>query len=465
MKCLRILSGLLIFCGVVGSTAAFAAGMSQEAVPSTLLLQEAIDQALARNSQISAAQSRVRASEARISQALSGFYPQLYASEVYQRTTNPMWAFGAKLNQEIITQQDFLPEKLNNPEPIDNFNTQLGLKWSLFDGGKTWFGWKQADMAYQSTELGLTRTRQEIIFATIAAYTDLVFARKSLIVVDQALQTARSHLQVVQTRYQNGLTVKSDVLRAKVHIAELEQNKYTAFSAVSVAQAALNAVMGTEMTREINTATPLAPAEVPETPLPEWIDTALNQRPELMQLSYQAKMARAEVKKSRTARLPSFMLNGAYELNSEDFDGSGESYTVGANVTLDLFTGFRVSAKTTEALHLLDAARAGQTGMKQKIRLETEQAYYSLMSAQKRIEAAKAAVEESQEAMRIILNRYDNGQVPIISLLDAEIALYRSRNNYYQAVKDQVQSRAQLALAAGTLDPAFQSSSIIHEGE
>ncbi len=31
-------------------------------------------------------------------------------------TTNPLMAFGSKLNQEILTQADFNPDLLNNPE-------------------------------------------------------------------------------------------------------------------------------------------------------------------------------------------------------------------------------------------------------------------------------------------------------------------------------------------------------------
>lgn len=445
-----MISGLVLLWGVAGLQAALPAASSND--PSRLSIQEAIQNALLNNASISAAKSQVRASEARITQALSGFYPQLYVAEVYQRTNNPMYAFGAKLNQQSITQQDFMPEKLNNPSPIDNFNSRVGMKWALFDSGKTWFGWEQADMAHQSSALGLDRTRQDVIFKTIAAYTDLVFAQNSAVVVDQALETARSHLKVVKARYRNGLTVKSDVLSAKVHIAELEQGQVSAQNGVLAARAALNAVMGAEMNENIHTATPLARASVPEMPLSEWVDTALHHRPDLMQLNYQEKTARIEVKKSRAAYLPEVMVNGAYELNSEDLEDGGKSYMVGANITMNLFTGFYTPAKSKEALHLLDAVKAGRRGMKQKIRLETEQAYYALQSAEARIDTAKAAVAESEEAMRIILNRYDNGQVAVISLLDAETALYRAKNNYFQALKDQVQARAQLALAAGTLD-------------
>jgi outer membrane protein TolC len=93
--------------------------------------------------------------------------------------------------------------------------------------------------------------------------------------------------------------------------------------------------------------------------------------------------------------------------------------------------------------------------MKQQVRLDTEQAYRDVLAAEKRIAAAKAAVDLSDEALRIVRNRYDSGLIPLVSLLDAELALYRSNNNYYQALKDHMQARARLGLAVGQLDEGF----------
>jgi outer membrane protein len=81
-------------------------------------LGEAIEKGLANNARIRATQSQVNASEARLSQARSAFFPQVDIIESFRRTDNPMWAFGAKLNQEVISQADFDPAKLNDPETI-----------------------------------------------------------------------------------------------------------------------------------------------------------------------------------------------------------------------------------------------------------------------------------------------------------------------------------------------------------
>ncbi len=423
---------------------------------SPLSLHDAIKSALKKNPLLDAAQSRVAASAERITQAKSSFYPKVYISEAYQLTTNPMWAFGMKLNQGIIAQKDFDPARLNDPESIDNFNTMLWMTWPLFDSGQTWFGSQQAEMSHQAFAAGFDRTRQEIILQTVAAYTDLVFAGESVAVVDQALQTAKVHLRLIENRYNSGLTVKSDLLRARVHISELEQQQVEANSQYLIAQAALSAVMGEETICDVLPVTALVQKEIPAKELAEWIDMALAGRPDLKQIKFYEQTARTEIKKSRSAHWPSVNLTGSYELNTGDFEETANNYTVGANVTLNLFSGDGISARERESLYLHNEINANLRAMNQKIRLETREAYYKLQSAEKRIQASELAVDAAEEAMRIVGNRYDNGQVPIVSLLDAEMTVIRARNNLNMAIKDQIQSRAQLALAVGDLGETFQ---------
>jgi TolC family type I secretion outer membrane protein len=422
---------------------------------SAITLEASIAAALAKNPQISAAQARVSTADFRLSQARAGFFPRLNAAETFQRTTNPMWAFGMKLNQEIITQQDFNPDLLNDPSVMDNYASQVWLTWPLYDSGQTWYAWQQADMAREAETASLVRTRQEVIAKTVSAYTDLVLARHSVSVVDRAISTAQAHLGMIEKKYETGLAVKSDVLRTQVHIAELEQDKVSAESRLSVAQSALNAVMGEDMAKSLRPETPLTKTDMEAKDLSAWMDLALARRPDLIQLDFQDKMAEAEISKSKAAYLPNVSLNGGYEWDSEDFNNMADNYTIGASVTLNLFSGGQSLSKTREAVSSREEIKARIRAMKQQIRLETEQAYRDVQAADKRIAAAKAAVDLSDEAMRIVRNRYDSGLVPLVSLLDGELALYRANNNYYQALKDHMQARAKLSLAVGGLDENF----------
>jgi outer membrane protein TolC len=293
-----------------------------------LALQEAIKIGVAKNPKITAVRSQVDASVARISQTRSAFFPRVDISESFNRTTNPMWAFGTKLNQEIITLEDFDPAKLNDPEAIDNFATTLSVTLPLYERGQIRSGLKQAKLDHKAVSRLEDRIRQQVIVDVVVSYTGVLLAQEQLQVVIQTLKTARAHYDMVRSRFQSGLVVKSDLLRAEVRIAELEQERLQAQSQVEVARAALNAAMGVEIDRSFHLVTALERvAEAPGS-LENWISSSLENRPDLQQMQFQERMAEEEVKKAKAAHLPGLYLSGSYEINSEDFSETANNLSL-----------------------------------------------------------------------------------------------------------------------------------------
>ncbi len=432
--------------------AASVAARSAEGPATPLMLEEAIATALAHNPRIQAARSQLDASQERIAQARSGFLPQISFRERYSNTNNPMWAFATKLNQGVITQQDFNPDLLNDPDSINNFATVFSVVWPLFDSGQTWYGHKQAKLGSEIAGFGLERTRQQITAQTIIRYTGLLLAMKNLAVVEQALKSARANLKMVESRYKTGFFVKSDLLRAQVRIGNLEQQRLQAESAVAVAQAGLNAAMGVDVTQRHEPVSVLDRVSEPQGTLDSWIQTALEKRLDLKQLRYRKDIAAQEFKKARAAHLPSIHLMGNYEINSEKFDGSHDNYTVGAELNLNLYSGNRLSARAREARALLQAVEAQLRDMELGIRVETRQAFLESRSSWQAIEVARIAVSQAEEGLRIVKNRYKNGLVTMVDLLDSEVALQQARTHLFRRLHDYKVSSTKLALAAGTID-------------
>ena len=432
------------------------AAADQNILPSEpLTMAEAIQIAVNQNPQVKAADFQVRAVESNSIQARSGFYPQIDFSETFNRTTNPMWAFGTKLNQGIISQEDFDPVRLNDPDAINNFATAVSMSWSLYDGGRTKIGWEQAKQNLEVASLMLERTRQQIIAQTAAAYVGLLLAQKNILVVNQALETAQANLTMIQSRYNNGFVVKSDVLRAMVRIADLKQQHLQAESRVEVAKAMLNALMGTPGDKPLNPVTPFAVEEEIEGEIEDWIHTALTKRIDMKTLQQQEDLARKEIDKSRAGHLPDLRLVGNYEINSEDFSDTADNYTIGAVLKLNIFSGYHITGKTEAAKSFLNRSQEIRRAMDLRIRLQTREAFLKARSSWKRIQVAQTATDQAEEGLRIVKNRYNNGLLTIVSLLDAEEARQQAHTSHFKALHDYKVARIELALASGTIDTDF----------
>ncbi|RKX61782.1 MAG: hypothetical protein DRP37_03225 [Thermodesulfobacteriota bacterium] len=421
-----------------------------------LTMGEAIKIGLANNPRITAVLSQVDASKARVSQTRSGFFPRVDISQSFNRTTNPMWAFGTKLNQKIITSEDFDPEKLNDPDAIDNFAATVSVSMPLYDRGKNWIGLNQAKLDHEAFSLSADRIRQQVIVNIIVSYSDALLAHENLLVVIQTLETAKAHLKMVRSRFKNGLVVKSDLLRAEVRIAELEQKRLRAQSQVDIANAMLNAAMGVEIDSSFQLQTPLEQTSEKPYLLKTWISTSLENRPDLKQIRLQEIIAQKEVKKAKAAHLPGLYLLGSYEINSEDFSETGNNYTVGAILRFNLFSGFDMQSKVKEAMADVRRTQAMARQLELGIKVETRQAFFQAQSAYECIGVAKAAVAQADEGLRIVRNRYENGLFTIVNLLDAEVALQQARNNCLRSLHGFKVAMARLHLAAGTVDETLQ---------
>jgi TolC family type I secretion outer membrane protein len=421
-----------------------------------LTLTEAITAAAKQNPQVVAARFAVDAAASQVTAARSGLLPQIHLSETFNHTNSPLWAFGTKLNQGVIQSSDFNPNALNAPDAIQNFNTALSMSWRLFDGGQTRIGWKQAIQGQKATELALLRTEQQAIAHAGKAYVGLLLAGENLEVISQSLQTSRAHLKLVEDRFRGGLAVKSDVLRARVRIADLEQQRLSAESQVQVAQAALKAAMGrSENAGPVLPATRLERCKAPKGDMTEWVALALRRRPDLKQLELQQTIAERGVAHAQAGHLPTLALQGNYEINTEDFNGSQDNYAVGAVVRVNLYSGQRISSQTAVAKARVSQAQAIRDSLALAVRVGTQQAFYQARSAWQRIAVARQAVSQAEEGLRIVGNRYAGGLLTIVDLLDAQVALQQARTRNFKAMHDYKVSRIELALSSGVIDKDF----------
>ena len=107
---------LLIVLGMV-TGAAFA----QDTL--TISKNDLLQKVTENNLQIKVAEKSFQSAKADYRQSNALFLPNINVSHTGISTTNPLMAFGSKLNQEILTASDFNPALLNDPDLTQNFAT------------------------------------------------------------------------------------------------------------------------------------------------------------------------------------------------------------------------------------------------------------------------------------------------------------------------------------------------------
>jgi outer membrane protein TolC len=252
------------------------------------------------------------------------------------------------------------------------------------------------------------------------------------------------------------LAVKSDVLRAQVRIADLEQQRLMAGSQIQVAQAMLHLAMGQPDEGRIAPATPIEHSLRIDGALAQWIERALDLRPDLKQVAFQEDIAEKEIARARSGHYPTLALQGNYEINSEDFSDAHDNYALGAVLRVNLYSGQRISSQKAAAKAMLAKVQALRKALELGVRVETQRAFYLAQSTWQSIAVARQAMDQAEEGLRIVANRYSGGLLTIVDLLDAQTALQQVRTQHFKAMHDYQVARIELALAAGSIDKAFE---------
>jgi outer membrane protein len=416
-----------------------------------LTLEQAVSKALDSNPGLKAAGAQVEAADAGMLRSTSAFLPRVTVSETWSRTDSPLMALGTKLNREIVTPADFDPSVMNNPAAISNYNTRLTVMQPVWSGGKEYIGRKQARLAKDASIQDRERARQETVYGVVKAYYGLLLAREYHKVALQSLETSEANVKLAEARYRAGAVLQSDLLGAKVQLAEVREMLTRSDNSAKLAAAALNFAMGVPQGAEYDVNGALLAQDV-KAEVNALMDEAERKRPDLMSMELNRANAEQSVSMARADYLPNLSVMGQADWNSDRLAGDdAKSWALTAMLQWNLFDGLVTRSKVKEALATESRMRSLEEQTRGAVRLQVRQAYYNATASLDRISASSSSVQEAEEGLRIVQKRYETGMTTFVDVLGAENSLIRARTNSLQAVYDNNLALAELKRAVGTL--------------
>jgi outer membrane protein TolC len=410
--------------------------------------------ALEKNPTVQAALAYAQAVHEGIAEARAARMPRVDFSEGFTRGNNPVYVFGGLLTERQFTAGDFGLNFLNTPPPLDVFRTQFAATLSLYDAGQTGHRIKDAKLSAQGAGENGQRTRQEVIFNVVKAYSDELLAREKVRLAEAGVKSAQSDLHLAQSRQEEGQGVPSDLLSAQVQLAEAQEGLLQAQNAADLAHAALNVAMGLSEDAATTIESGLKQPNFEAGALAERQEHALKSRPDLVEAGLGVERAANESRMAHAEFLPKVTAFGSWEEDNETFlTRGGNNWTAGVSLNFNVFDGGANRARLAAAHYRQSQAKAQAEQMAAAVKLQVREAYLNLTTAQQRVEVLRQAQSEAEESLRIIQNRYEAGLATIADLLQVETAHESAQKNYLNALFDFRLSYAALELATGELAP------------
>ena len=357
------------------------------------------------------------------------FLPQISISHTGIATTNPLMAFGSKLNQEILTQADFNPSLLNDPDQIQNYATKISVEQPLInvDG---FYQRKAAKTTLEAKELQASRTRDYLNFEAEKAYSQLQLAYVAVEVLQKAYEAASSNHDVAEDSYKQGLLQKSDLLQAKVRVTEVANQLQSAKSNVKNASDYLAFLMDEQGDVVYEPSEKLSPKNHDMER-----EGALENRADVKALDLVSEAHKANMTADKMTFLPRLNAFASYEMYDDQiFQADAKGYIFGASLSWDVFKGGQRFAKTGKSKTSYEKAKQEYEQYLSKSNMELQRTKRMVQDAQSRLETSKLAMEQSEESLRIRTNRFKEGLEKTTDLLMAE-AMYAERQlAYYQTI-------------------------------
>jgi outer membrane protein TolC len=411
-----------------------------------LSLADAIARARAHNPDIGAAAAAEREAAARLTQARSGYLPRVDGRESWERGTNPVFAFSARLAQRRFTAADFGLEAINHPAAADDVRTAVSVEQPLFD--------RVAVANVRAAAIGreMAGTARRLVGQDLAAEVTDAFGRVLIAAATTrsaaaAVETARADRELAGNRRDAGTVTDADVLQIDVYLARTLEQQVQAISDEHIARARLNQLLG-EPLDTVFALDAAAPAAAIDIAHPEALEAeALAQRPEIALTAEQERLARAEVDAARAAFLPQVVARAAWERHGAGWDTGAASWIAGVAVRVPLFHGLADQARLAEA-RARTARRAHERGKAETLaRLDVRIAIARLDAARASEAVGRAAADQARASRRIIRDRYESGLADAATLLRAAEAVQ-------EADAQQIAARVGVLTATATLQRA-----------
>lgn len=408
----------------------FASLTSQAQQVQSVSKEDVLSKLIENNKRLKISEQEFLQARADYRQTNAVFLPNISISHTAMTTNNPLMAFGSKLNQERITQSDFNPALLNNPEQIDNFATKIEVEQPLINVVGI-FQRKAARYKMQATDLKTERTTDYMKLEVEKAYMQLQLAYRAVDVLEKAQEAALANKKMASDRFDQGYLQKADILAVEVRVSEIENNLFQAKSNLENASDYLEFLI--EASQEIL----LKPSDsLTENTSFELENASISEDRADIKAMQLASDAREDMYKAdKMSFLPSLNAFGSYELyDTEIFQGAANGYIAGVALSWDILEGSKRFGKVQKSKAELKQAQLEYEQYVSQSEMELNKARRALQDAENKLKISRLAMEQSEESLRIRTNRFEEGLEKTSDLLSSEAKYLEKQLEYYQTI-------------------------------
>ncbi len=397
-------------------------------------LTEALVLAYKNNPTIQAQRARLRSIDEGVSQALSGWRPDVrFNADIgkLRRRTNNTGGFGAG-NDSRTT-----------------YSGGFRVTQNLYAGGRTEAEIRQTKHEVSAERARLATTEQEVLLDAATAYMN-VFREEAVLRLNiNNEQVLSRQLQATQDRFNVGEVTRTDVAQAESRLARATAERIQAEGDLEVSRAFFEQIVGVKPTAVPNPGYPSSlPVEISEA-----VDLAREGNPSIISATFDERAAREFIETVKAELLPSVDLVGeaTRSRNQGTPDRTVDDVTVTAELTVPIYQQGAVSSRIREAIQLASESRLQVDEARRAVIEDAASGFEKLLTARASIQSREAEVRAGKIALEGVEQEAAVGSRTVLDVLDAEQELLDAQVSLVRDQRDAIVASYELLAAVGRL--------------
>lgn len=403
---------------------------------------------LVNNQNIAAAQASYAQARALVSQQRAGLFPTISLTG----NTTRQDTGGSSSSRTVTDSTTGETTVISGGGSIRNsYRANIGASWEPDVWGRLRRTVEGASASLQASAADLASARLSAQGELVTNYLSLRQTDAEIVLLKETLKGYERAVQIADNRYKVGVAPRTDLLSAQTQLfgtqADMEslsrqRGQLEHAIAVLVGEAPANFRLEPA---PWNGVVPTVPVGLPS--------TLLQRRPDIAAAERRVANANAQIGIQRSAYFPSFSLSASYGSSSgvlsDLFDASTMLWSLGLSASQTLFDFGSRKAQMAQVRAAYDQAVATyrQTVLTAFADVEDQLTGVRVLERTQELRAKTSAIADENE--RLILNRYQAGQVAYSEVVTAQASALSARRTLIQASLDRQTTAVALIQAIG----------------
>ncbi len=306
----------------------------------------------------------------------------------------------------------------------NSLNANIGLSWTLFDGGKMFVTKRKLSEIQELGEIQFRDRVLQTVYDVILAYYDVVRQKQELASINEVITYNLDRVKISQTSFDAGLSPKTNLLQAKIDLNVYQENAINQQSIILAAKRSLNQLLGrnTDVLFEVLDSIPISES-LDNRVLSQKLDSS---NTSILAYQKQIDVDKLSIKEMNSMLLPKIFFNTGYGLfQSNSPDGNplvtrtiGPS--VGGTVSIPIYQGGNAIRQIKVAKIQLQSDQYNFENIRLKVNQQLQNALTQFENQLNLLKIEKDNAILAKENLEISIQRLRYGQTTSLEVSLAE---------------------------------------------